>query len=360
MVALYPCVGTEIASESGDVRDEPILGSVSVCKATWTADSVHQVNRRIEKQQQEDHFMQGRQISKVAVGAGLLSMALACGARAGDKDSPGPIHSIEDLQDVGKLLFKLADTNNDNLISQKEAVDAGNLLAGGFFFRADANGDGVVSRDEARSAREALFNQKPLLRFVFQRGESAIKEEGGDYAANQRNTKLLDVLDTNHDGNFSASELRQAVQTSVQTLFLTADRNGDGQLDPAEVNQAVIELGRTAVQTAFNAADTDKNGAVSEAEFDKAIVNPAHVMFKIFDANNDGQISADEMRSGMQILVRELRSMRIPEQPNSLSHQIQNLNNAQSTGDPRVIAPRPTAVQIVPGVAPTQPVPPRQ
>ena len=43
------------------------------------------------------------------------------------------------------MLFKLADTNNDNLISQKEAVDAGNLLAGGFFFRADANGDGTVT-----------------------------------------------------------------------------------------------------------------------------------------------------------------------------------------------------------------------
>ena len=43
------------------------------------------------------------------------------------------------------MLFKLADTNNDNRISQKEAVDAGNLLAGGFFFRADANGDGTVT-----------------------------------------------------------------------------------------------------------------------------------------------------------------------------------------------------------------------
>jgi Ca2+-binding EF-hand superfamily protein len=304
--------------------------------------------------------MQGREISSTAVGAGLLTMLLACGARAGDKYSPGPIHSIEDLQDVGKLLFKLADTNNDNLISQKEAVDAGNLLAGGFFFRADANGDGVVSRDEARAAREALFNQRPLLRFIFQRVESALKDQGGADAANQGKTKLTGLLDTNHDGNLSASELRQAVQTGVQSLFLSADCNGDGQLEPAEVNQAVIELGRTAVQTAFNAADTDRNGAVSEAEFDKAIVNPAHVLFKIFDANNDGQISADEMRSGMQILVRELRSMRLPEQPNSLSHQIQNLNNAQSTDDPRVIAPRPTAVQVVPGVAPTRPVPPPQ
>ena len=246
--------------------------------------------------------MRGKQISRFATGAGLVSMLLAGGARAGDKDLTGPIkiESIEDLQDVGKFLFKLADTNNDNRISQKEAVDAGNLLAGGFFFRADANGDGTVTPDEARSAREALFNQKPLLRFIFQKGESAINEQGGSNAVNQGKMNLMSVLDSNHDGNLSASELRQAVQTSVQSLFLTADRNGDGQLDPAEVNQAAIEMGRTAVQAAFNAADTDKNGAVSQAEFDRAIINPAHVMFKIFDANNDGQISADEMRSGMQ------------------------------------------------------------
>ena len=307
--------------------------------------------------------MRGREISRIAVGAGLLSMLLAGGTRADDKDLPRSVdRSIEDLQDVGKLLFKLADTNNDNLISQKEAVDAGNLLVGGFFFRADTNGDGMVSPEEARAAREALFNQKPLLRFIFQKSESAINQESGSGAVNLEKINLMNVLDANHDGNFSASELRQAVQTGVQSLFLTADRNGDGQLDPAEVNQAVLDLGRTAVQTAFNAADQDKNGAVSQAEFDKAIMNPAHVLFKIFDANNDGQISPDEMRSGMQIVVRELRSMQVPEPSNSLSHQIHNLNNAQSTSSPSAIAPRSstTPVQVTPGVAPTQAVPPQR
>ncbi len=98
--------------------------------------------------------MRGKNVF-LAVGAGVVSMVLAAGAwaKAGDKQISGPITSIEDLQDVGKFLFKLADTNNDNRISQKEAIDAGNLLAGGFFFRADANGDGTVTADEARAAR---------------------------------------------------------------------------------------------------------------------------------------------------------------------------------------------------------------
>ena len=74
---------------------------------------------------------------------------------------PGPINSISDLQDTAKMVFKLADTNNDDQISQKEAVDAGNLLVGGFFFRADTNGDGVLTEQEAQQARESLFASSP-------------------------------------------------------------------------------------------------------------------------------------------------------------------------------------------------------
>jgi Ca2+-binding EF-hand superfamily protein len=302
-----------------------------------------------KEQNQEDQFMLAKRIAKFAVGAGLLGMLLTCGARADDKkDLPGPIDSLSDLQDTGKMLFKLADTNNDNHISQKEAVDAGNLLAGGFFFRADANGDGVVTADELRSAREDLFNQKPLLRFVFERAREETQREGTQGQIDQAKQTVMNVLDSNHDGNVSAAEVRQAVQNTVQTIFMMADKNGDGQLDPAEVNAAIVDAGRAAVQTAFNSADLDKNGAVSQAEFDRALMNPAHVFFHIFDANNDNQISQDELRSGMQILAREIRSLRVPEPSNSISNQIRHQNAAQAPiGSPApapVVAPGSTVV----------------
>jgi Ca2+-binding EF-hand superfamily protein len=306
--------------------------------------------------------MRYKDILTAGAGALVLGLLLAAGAQAGagDRESSGSITTIEDLQDMGKLLFKLADSNNDNLISQKEATDAANLLAGGFFFRADANGDGTVSAEEARAAREALFNERPLLKFIVQKGEWAMNQESGANAVNQGKMSVINVLDSNHDGNLSATELRQAVQSTVQPLFMSADRNGDGQLDPSEVNQAISDMGRTAVQTAFNSADQDKNGAVSQAEFDKAIMTPAHVLFKLFDANNDGQVSADEMRSGMQLLMRELRSLQVPEPGNSLSHQIQQQNVAQPSVYPAT-TPRPvTPLQVTPGVAPTTVIPPQR
>lgn len=273
--------------------------------------------------------MRGKLIAKSLVGTGLMGMLALYGARADDKTGlPGPIDSLSDLQDTGKMLFKLADMNNDNRISQKEAVDAGNLVAGGFFFRADANGDGTVTQDEVHNAMEAAFNQKPLLRFVFQKAQQQAAQDGTQNTIQQERQAIMNVVDTNRDGNVQATEVRQAVQTGVQAYFMVADKNADGQLDPAEVNQAVVEIGRTAIQTAFNAADTDKNGAVSQPEFDQAIINPAHLVFKIMDANGDNQISADELRSGAQILARELHSLQVPEPANSLSNQLHRQQGA--------------------------------
>ena len=79
-------------------------------------------------------------------------------AQQTQKDIPGPIDSLQDLQDTGKMLFKLADENGDNQISQKEAIDAGNLLVGGLFFRADTNGDGTLTR--RRPVRPATASSK--------------------------------------------------------------------------------------------------------------------------------------------------------------------------------------------------------
>lgn len=72
------------------------------------------------------------------IGTFAIGMTAFAPAISSADDPPkvgaGPIQNIQDLQDTGKLLFKLADTNNDGQISQKEATDAGNLLVGGFFF----------------------------------------------------------------------------------------------------------------------------------------------------------------------------------------------------------------------------------
>jgi Ca2+-binding EF-hand superfamily protein len=264
-------------------------------------------------------------------------------------DIPGPIDSLADLQDTAKILFKMADTNNDGQISQKEAVDVGNLLVGGFFFRADTNGDGVLTPEEAREAREQLFRQQPLMRYILEKGkptnatqigttnQPGQPREPGQVArdvAHNPGQAIGNLLDTNHDRKISASELRQAVQTSVQTLFTAADTNQDGQLSPAELNQAIGDAARTAVQAVFQSADTDHNGALSQAEF--------------------GQLSLEELQRAQQIIANQIQRLRVPEPSNSPFRQIRS--GATTTTQPAQVAPSPTTI-VAPAPVTTAPRP---
>jgi Ca2+-binding EF-hand superfamily protein len=265
--------------------------------------------------------------------AGLVpGRAMAQHRPAGD--IPGPIDSVRDLQDTAKMLFKMADTNNDGQISQKEAVDVGNLMVGGFFFRADQNGDGVLEPQEAQAAREQLFRQQPLLRYVIQKakpqnaGNANINAAPGTVTTNQPGQVAQNIaanpmqaignlLDSNNNRKIEATELRQAVQQGVQMLYQVADANQDGQLSPVELNRAVGEVARTATQIAFQTADTDRNGAISMQEFDQALTEPAHAAFRVLDANNDGQLSLDELQRAQQVLADQIRHLQVPTAPNA-------------------------------------------
>jgi len=249
-------------------------------------------------------------------------------------------NGLEDLQEAGRMMFKLADENNDGQISQKEAVDAGNLLVGGFFFRADKNGDGVLSKDEARDAREAFFSSKPWLRYVVETAKASKRGNGNNSNGNLLAT-VASSFDSNGDKQLQATELRNAVQIAVESAFQQADTNRDGQVSPAELNASMAATSRQIGQMAFQQADQDHNGQISQAEFEKAVVEPTRVAFQILDLNHDGQLTQDEARTARQALIQALRNLKMSEPPNSPRNVISNaVNNtpaqpaANTTGSP--------------------------
>jgi Ca2+-binding EF-hand superfamily protein len=292
-----------------------------------------------------------RRMGLVAALAGGMTVFAPARVSADDsaKTGVGPIKSIQDLQDTAKMLFKLADTNNDGQISQKEATDAGNLLVGGFFFRADANGDGTLTREEAQQARENLFQQQPLLRLVLQKAKptdvaaqpnaaqpNAVRPTPStadpattakQIAVNPEGT-IGSLLDANHDQKIEATEVRQAVQTGVQALFTFCDTNQDAQLTPYELNAAVGEAAKSAVQTVFQAADMDRNGQLSVEEYDKALAEPAHALFRVIDADNNNNLSLAEIQRAEQILADQIMRLRVPEPPNSISNAVKQSANS--------------------------------
>ena len=285
-------------------------------------------------------------ISATLLGTLVVGLStLNTGVRAGDL--PGPIHSLQDAQDSGRILYKLADTNNDGQISQKEATDAGNLIVGGFFFRADANGDGVLSQEEAKQARESLYVQQPMLRYFIQKAETM--KPAGNNATTDPAKAIGSLLDINNDKQLQATEVRQAVQTAVQTLYATADTNRDGQMSPTEVNAAIEGLAVALAKAEMQMADKDGNGQISQQEFEQAAIEPARYVFKLLDTNNDGQISAEESKSAEQFIVAQIRALYVPEPANSVRRMIQSGNR------PDQIAPIPAfstparGVQAQPG-----------
>ncbi len=212
---------------------------------------------------------------------GLLSAsAVAQQPKQTVDDLPGPLESVKELQNSARMVFMLADENNDGQISQKEARDAANLVAGGFFFRADKNGDGTLSKEEAKEARDAFLNTKPWIKYAVEtvRVNAPRNAAAAGESSRGNNVDMIAsfeaAFDANNDGQLQASELRQAVQTTVQAAFDQADTNRDGQLSPAELNAAVAGLSRQAAQLAFREADSDNNGQISQAEFEKAILKP--------------------------------------------------------------------------------------
>jgi len=290
-----------------------------------------------------------------AVGLGLVTLAGTANAQT--KDVPGPIDSLQDLQDTGRMIFKLLDANNDGQISQKEAVDAGNIAVGGLFFQADANGDGVVSQEEAKQARETFMAQKPLLRFVLQRTKN-VGTQGNNGSPNPA-AAIGSLLDSNNDKQLQANEARQAIQTAVQGVYATADTNRDGFLSPVEVNAAIAGAVKAAQQASFQAADADNSGQISKEEFQKALTDPANAVFQVLDANADGQLSQQELQRAGRVIENQLKQSMLPEPPNSPRHLLQS---GQKPGDvapvPNIAVPNNNSATR-PASAPAPAAPPR-
>jgi len=283
-----------------------------------------------------------RMFSSVAAIALVFAvMARPAGVRAQEtqRDLPGPIDSLQDLQDTGKMLFKMADQNNDGQISQKEAVDAGNTMVGGFFFRADTNGDGSLSTDELRAARQEMMRQRPILNIFAQRARG---QDGGQPASANANARqnVMSLLDSNNDSKIDASELRQLVNTTVQSGFAAADTNRDGQMSPSEVNAAIIGAARTAAQAAFQQADRDGNGQLSQEEFTQALARPAATAFRVVDSNGDGQLSPQEAQAAARAIATQLRAFSVPEPSNSARNMLRSGQRpAEATPVPSIPVP---------------------
>ena len=214
------------------------------------------------------------------------------------------------------MLFKMADTNNDGQISQKEAIDAGNLLVGGFFFRADQNGDGVAQpgRGASRPARPVPPAAAAPLRREKAKAGCRRPEDGTTPTPNP--AKAIGNLST----PTTTSRSRRPNSARRSRRASRAFRRGRHQ--PRRPDQPDRDQRRDhrrrpgpSAQAAFQQADTDNNGQISQAEFDKAIIEPANVVFAHPGRQQRRQDLAAGAQTAEQIIASSSSSWASPSRP---------------------------------------------
>jgi len=269
-----------------------------------------------------------RTYTRIAIGTLALGLVAIPGiGRAQEhrdedmRNLPNPMETVRNIQNLGRTLFMMADVNRDGQISQKEAIDANNVMVGGFFFQADADGNGAVSQEEAKAVRDTYLNQNPWARYAVESFESQQKNQQNSNQANPIQG-MSALLDSNNDKQIQSQELRQFVQTVTQSYFAAADTNRDNLISPSEINASIEGGVRALSQLAFQQADADNNGQLSRAEYDKAIVEPANVAFQMIDQNHDGQISQQEAQEMERTVLSQIRMMQLPEPANSPTNLI--------------------------------------
>ncbi|MBW4329401.1 EF-hand domain-containing protein [Stakelama sp. CBK3Z-3] len=162
------------------------------------------------------------------------------------------------------------DANQDGIVTRQEAIAASDAM----FARMDTNHDGQLSADELKMGRH---------------------HRGGRHHRMdpERKKAMMEKFDTNKDGQLSDAE-KQAARAAMKEhrQARNGDRKGpEGRPDKGQRQARMMAR-----------VDTDKNGSISQAEFRAAAMQ----RFAKADANNDGRIDKAE-REAIHAKMKERR-----------------------------------------------------
>merc|ERR1719357_2141894 len=262
--------------------------------------------------------------------------------------------------------FKKLDKNNDGMISKTEMASAGlsNQEVDAIFKLGDTNGDGEIDIDEfigvmCPSATAVVFkisqafNGKDGAAAAFRQidinGDGLISKEemrqmmnsaAGKKVSDAEVNTLFQKGDIDGDGQIDMHEFIRLMfpkcsegitkrQNSfgnlneVKAAFRKFDADGDGHITRQELKGVMAKFSDSEVDAVFALGDRDQSGGIDYTEFIAMMIpNSGSILkkissqfgsekkvmegFKKLDANGDGAISKNELKSGMRLSDQEV------------------------------------------------------
>jgi Ca2+-binding EF-hand superfamily protein len=116
--------------------------------------------------------------------------------------------------------------------------------------------------------------------------------------------QVFEMLDGDHDGVVTLAEALKGIGQH----FDMVDQNKDGTLDTGEFESWFGRANPEAARFFLSLYDIDGDGKVTKAEFE----NPVKKRFALFDRNDDGKVTPDELRFARMLMSGGPTSLLVP------------------------------------------------
>lgn len=245
--------------------------------------------------------------------------------------------SESDIQQMMALMLQqMGSANTDGIsgLSKTElsSIDASGDIGGSAFLKSlteqfdslDTDGSGQLSSEEISKAMppKGAMGPPPGLP-IDSDGDGDLMDaiNSPKDAKKTESTNSTSATDTSSSGSSLSDAIEQLISSLLESFSESFDKSSSSTSNEAAAQEAA--------KSVTSVADSDGNGAVSLNELSSIdssaisdLSNQLSRNFKTYDTNNDGELSAEEMKAAMQkpdkqFSMRELAAMSSNDSSNS-------------------------------------------